>query len=98
MSGGHWDYICYRVEEMAGYTHDKEIDMLVKDFAQLLHDLEWYDSADIDEDTYRKTVREFKKKWLGGANREERLIEIVNRAYDELRNELINMIGGGSDD
>ena len=98
MSGGSMEYLCFRVEEIAGHTHDREIDMLVKDFANLLHDLEWYDSGDYGEETYRESIRVFKAKWLGAASRTDRLAKIINTACDDLKKELIEMIGGENDE
>ena len=37
---------------------------MINDLVKVLHDLEWWKSCDIDEDDYRKTLNEFKNKWL----------------------------------
>jgi Ni,Fe-hydrogenase III component G len=91
MSGGSHDYICYKVEELEGQMHDKELDILVKDFAELLHDLEWWDSCDYSEETYRTTVRKFKEKWFG--KRDERLKQVITESCYQLEKELLEMIG-----
>ena len=67
MSGGSFNYkytdIRYTYE---GRMRDEELEELLQDFCDLLHDLEWWQSGDYSEDEYRKSVTEFKKKWLNG--------------------------------
>lgn len=96
MSGGSRNYFYYQLEEQAGEMRDRELDELVRDLAKVMHDLEWWESCDYSEDAYRETVREFKRKWFGGA-REEVLRGIVEKSCDELRVELLKMIGGRTD-
>ena len=94
MSGGSYNYECYRVEEeYVGAMHDAELDEMMKDLVKVLHDVEWWQSCDIGEDDYRKTVKDFKDKWFN-ADRCERLKPIIDRRINEVRTELINMIGG----
>lgn len=65
MSGGSYSYMCYRIEdEYVGRMFDDQLDEMMKDLCKVLHDLEWWRSCDFDEDSYRKTVTEFKKKWF----------------------------------
>ena len=59
MSGGSMDYFCFRLEEYAHYVDDKEINSLMHDLADLLHDLEWYTSGDYGKETYEKSLKEF---------------------------------------
>lgn len=66
MSGGSLDYVCYRVEEHVGCFGDKQLDDLLKDVAQLLHDREWYLSGDTCEGAWNLAKKEFKEKWLEG--------------------------------
>ena len=49
---------------------DKELDELCKDLTVVLHDVEWWQSSDIGEEEYRKTVSKFKKKWLKQYNKD----------------------------
>lgn len=94
MSGGSHNYICYRIkEELCGYMKDRELDDLVFDIAELAHDLEWWDSADMSEETYRESVRKFKAKWFK-ADRDARLKGYVDEAVENLRKELQALIGG----
>jgi hypothetical protein len=65
MSGGSHDYTCYKVQnECAGEMEDEQINLLLDDFVEVLHDLEWWKSWDSTEEQYRETVARFKKKWL----------------------------------
>ena len=65
MSGGSHNYIGDRLyEECYGRMEDAELDKLVGDFCEVLHDLEWWQSDDIGEEEYRLSVRKFKEKWL----------------------------------
>lgn len=100
MSGGSYDYECYRVEEeYVGRMYDREMNLLMLDLVKVLHDLEWWQSGDCGEETYQKTLSEFKDKWFDG-DRVERLQNIITEATDKLRMELLAMIGkdGESDD
>lgn len=93
MSGGSYDYKYYTVEEYyVGFMHDAELDEMMKDLVKVLHDVEWWQSADIGEEDYRKTVNEFKARWFN-ANRGERLKPIIERKIDKVRTELLNIIG-----
>lgn len=97
MSGGSHGYIYCEIEsQLCGAMHDRELNDLMKDIAELAHDLEWYDSSDCGEDDYRKSVVKFKAKWFE-QSREERLKNYIDEAVDELRKDLYAMIGGGKD-
>lgn len=66
MSGGSHNYECFRVEEeYTGRMHDAVMNKLIEDLVVVLHDLEWFDSGDICEGTYRQSVEKFKEKWFG---------------------------------
>ena len=92
MSGGGRDYVYIRIEDdLAGKMYDAELDDLMKDIATLAHDVEWYDSGDICEETYRKSVAEFKKKWFD-TDRTDRLIGYVDTKLDEVKRDLYRMI------
>lgn len=54
MSGGSMSYIYSRVEDEAvGKMGDPELDALMLDVVDLLHDCEWWHSGDICEETSR---------------------------------------------
>ena len=65
MSGGSFDYKYADIENLyKGEFNDPVLDLLLSDFFKVLHDLEWWQSEDYSEEQYRKSVDEFKKKWL----------------------------------
>ena len=92
MSGGSFDYICYKIKDAARYAEDKEISELLYDLADLLHDEEWADSGDYSKDKYLNSLEIFKKKWFG-SNREERLKNYVDDSIQKLRDELYELVG-----
>ena len=92
MSGGSRDYVYHRIrDDLAGKMYDAELDDLMCDIANLAHDVEWYDSGDICEETYRKSVANFKRKWFG-TDRVDRLIGYVDTKIDEVKRDLYQMI------
>ena len=91
MSGGSMDYLCFKIEEAANHIPDREIRRMALDFADLMHDCEWYIDSDIGEETWNKSLATFKNKWFG--KRDERLKEIIDAAISDLRTELLGMIG-----
>ena len=94
MSGGSFDYMYCRFEDMyAGEMHDKELDELIPALAHVLYKLEWWQSGDIDEESYREAVAEFKKKWLSGYDNDtnkriERFKDNLTMSIDKLMEEL----------
>ena len=90
MSGGSLDYLYYKVEDASRYIKDREIRALCVDFAKVLHDIEWNLDDDIGDDTLRRSIHDFKKKWFGP--RDERLKEFIDDAIHELKQELYDMI------
>lgn len=93
MSGGSHDYICYKLEnECGGQMQDYELNEMLKDFFNVLHDLEWWQSGDIGEDSYRKTVKEFKEKWFG-QTQEGRLEKAIKKATADFEKLLRDTFG-----
>ena len=72
--------------------HDAEMDELVGDLVDVFHDLEWYDSGDIDADVYYQTLRNFKQKWFK-SDRADRLKEVVLKKLEETKEDLLRCIG-----
>ena len=92
MSGGSRDYVYHRIkDDLAGKMYDAELDDLMYDIADLAHDVEWYDSGDICEETYRESVAKFKEKWFS-TDRTDRLIGYVDTKIDEVKRDLYRMI------
>lgn len=92
MSGGSHNYICFRIEEdLCGQMDDVELNDLVEDVAKLAHDLEWWHSADIGEEDYRKAVAEFKAKWFG-ENRNKRLAKYIKNANDTHTRTILRLL------
>ena len=82
MSGGSYDYVCYKLSnECEGRMYDIEMNDLVKDLSEVLHDLEWWQSGDYSEDQYRETVSEFKAKWL-----KNELMKLIDKTYEDFKN------------
>ena len=93
MSGGSYDYIYYKLqEECEGRMYDAEMNDLIYDLVKVLHDVEWWKSGDICEQTYRNTLAEFKHKWFCG-NREERLKGYIDEQIGIVRSSLYALIG-----
>ena len=72
MSGGHWDYIQHRIEEIGNEINprekskeEKEFGKLLIEIANLLGDLDWYYSGDTGIEPFIKRWNEFKKKEVG---------------------------------
>ena len=92
MSGGSFNYgYSFVDDKYAGKMKDRELNELIKDLVEVLHDLEWSVDCDISHEEYLDTVVKFKKKWFG--NRKVRLQGFVTDACAELRTELLQMIG-----
>lgn len=93
MSGGSFDYLYYRIEETyENQFEDYEMNELLKDFCKVLHDLEWWKSADYGEDTYRKSVKAFKNKWFGKTE-DERITKAIKNVSSEIEKKLKNIFG-----
>ena len=87
MSGGSLSYICYSIENnLVGEMRDEIMNEFVKDFAELTHDLEWWLSRDYGEETYRKSLKEFKEKWF--KNYDEREKEAIKKIKEKAIKEI----------
>lgn len=93
MSGGSYNYICYTLSnECEGAMYDEEMNDLIKDLCDVLHDLEWWKSCDIGEEDYRETVKKFKEKWFK-QTRTKRLKTYIDEEINRTKKELYNLIG-----
>ena len=88
MSGGSYCYMVNRIEEeYVGRMYDSQLNAMMKDLVDLLHDLEWWQSCDYGEDTYRKTVAEFKRKWF-----KQTKIDVqkqIESEFEQTKNQLL---------
>lgn len=88
MSGGSYNYGYSTVEyTYVGEMKDTELNEMMKDLVQVLHDLEWYVDCDISEETYRETVTKFKSKWF--KRRKCDIEELVNEVFENKKQELL---------
>lgn len=93
MSGGSYDYICYKLEEQCeDRMYDAEMNDMIKDLFKVLHDLEWWNSGDISEEQYRTTLAKFKAKWFK-ADRKVRLKGYIDEQIGIVRSQLYDLIG-----
>jgi len=93
MSGGSHNYTYRQMEEYyEDAMKDAEMNKIISDLIEVLHDLEWWQSGDNSEDVYRKTLNEFKIKWMRGFNT-ELLQKIINEEVEKTRVQLQKMIG-----
>lgn len=88
MSGGSYNYMYSRIEyEYAGKMHDSQLNAMMVDLCELLHDLEWWQSCDCDEKRYREAVTKFKKKWF-----KQTKIDVqkqIESEFEKTKNELM---------
>lgn len=71
---------------------DKEISEMLWDMFCLMHSYDWYASADTCEETYRKDVERFKKKWLGKPNK-ARVQKVVDQELERVREDVYRTFG-----
>lgn len=92
MSGGSYDYIYSKLlSECEGRMYDVEMDDLIKDLAKVLHSLEWWQSCDTSENTYREDLARFKAKWFE-CDRATRLKDYVDTEIEKTRDKLYSLI------
>ena len=79
-----------RIARSLNPMHDRELSELMADVMCLLYGLEWFDSCDIGEETYKECVNKFKAKWFTrtGKERLNSYAEDLKSYYEELVEEL----------
>ena len=93
MSGGSYGYIYSTLlNECENAMYDAEMNDLIIDLAEVLHDLEWWKSDDSNEEKYRKTLARFKAKWFV-RDRSERLRGYIDQQIGIVKHELYALIG-----
>lgn len=94
MSGGSYDYkYCTLEDYYVGAMYDDEMNDMIKDLVEVLHDLEWWRSYDIGEEDYRKTLNEFKAKWFK-QDRNDRLKKYIDDKLEKTKKEFYDLLGG----
>lgn len=97
MSGGSYSDIYCRVEEeCVDRMFDSQLNEMMKDLVKVLHDLEWWQSSDSDEKSYRESVTEFKRKWF-----KQTKIDVqkqIESEFERTKNELMKEFEYLSDD
>lgn len=91
MSGGSFNYMYERIKETYfDELQDVEMNDLLNDLCIVLHDLEWWQSGDYSEDKYRKSVEDFKKKWISGQGNDDdaRIKRIKTHVLEAVKKEL----------
>lgn len=100
MSGGHWGYkdsslmndvFCYGEDHRSNPLQDIELSELLWDLLNLLHDYDWYISADTSKEIWLKAAQTFKQKWLRGDNTKH-LETIIDRRIEDVRQELKELL------
>ena len=74
-------------EEYVGKMFDSQLNTMMKDLADLLHDLEWWQSGDYSEEAYREAVKKFKKKWFGQTKIDVQ--SCIENEIERTKNELL---------
>lgn len=92
--GANYGKICdkeyARIARKMNPMHDRELSEFMADVMCLLYGLEWFDSCDIGEETYKECVNKFKSKWLKRTEKDRlnRYLEDLKSYYEELVEEL----------
>lgn len=90
----HYRNVCdeeiARIARNMNPMHDRELSELMADVICLLYGLEWFDSGDIGEETYKECVKKFKAKWLNRTEKDRlnSYLEDLKSYYEELAEEL----------
>jgi len=90
MSGGSYNYEYQRIREEYVYNiPDKyaQLNEMLKDLCDLLHDLEWWKSGDTSQGNFEKSYNEFCKRWFGKS-----YVDGYNSAIEMLESHLSKII------
>jgi hypothetical protein len=87
MSGGSFNYEYCKINDLyVGKMQDADLDEMMEDLCNVLHDLEWWQSCDYGEETYRNSAKAFKQKWLRGYDWETD--ERIDRAKKYIKSQI----------
>jgi len=70
MSGGHWDYIQFKIDEIAEELNpnilieERELGKLLKDLSKVINDCDYWKCGDYSEEDFVMSWKKFKDKWL----------------------------------
>ena len=92
MSGGSYNRLYYQLEDTyAKRMYDVELNELIEDLVPIFKAVEWWQSGDTEEDSYRKKVATFKKKWFK-TTRKDMIKRIVETECQKLKEDLLNTL------
>lgn len=95
MSGGSFNYGYLTVDKLyTGKMCDEELNKMMKDLNNVLHDLEWWKSCDYSEEQYRETVDKFKNKWLKDDEHKRKGTGMTEKSEKYKRDKVDEIIGG----
>ena len=85
MSGGYFDYAYLHLIPFKGNMEDEEMNELMEDLINLLYELEWYKSGDTGIEDYKKSLNDFKNKWIRNNSRDNRFLNYINTYLENLK-------------
>lgn len=85
LSGGYFNYNYGYLDVYEGEMEDTELNELLLDFKDLLHELEWYKSGDTSQEDYERFVKYFKDRWIRGEDRDGRFLNYVEECLTNLK-------------
>lgn len=71
---------------------DVELSDLVFDVLELVHELDWYQCGDSDQNDYIDAAKKFKEKWFK-QSRTSRLKHYIDMSIEDLKKQLYEAIG-----
>jgi len=91
MSGGHYNYLCYTIEDTyEGELENVLLEEMLKDICKLLKSLEWYKSGDTSQESYHQDVNNFINKWI--KTDEATYIKAKSDVIDKLKDFISNLV------
>lgn len=92
MSGGRYQYydISLKSEIEGDDFEDVEIQELVNDVLDLIHEYDWYMECDTSREDYLKAKNEFKHKWFGDPDRRlKKMFRTIQDSLDKCKAEIV---------
>lgn len=88
MSGGALNYFYSRLEyDVCGKMEDDFMNEFMKDLVPVMKALEWWQSADWDEEVYREELEKLKDKYFreGSTAKEKIINDIKNECIERIK-------------